>query len=318
LNRGVFLDRDSVDRGDLDLSGLQASLPEWRLHDASSYDQVAARIAAAMVVVSNKVLLDEAALHRAPGLKLICVAATGTNNVDLDAARALGITVCNVRAYATPSVVQHVFGLLLALSTRLLDYRRLVQHGGWQTSTQFCRLDFPIRELTGKTLGIVGLGELGRAVAQTAAAFGMEVLVAQRPGGPSQPGRVALDDLLRRVDALSLHCPLTPETHGLIGARELALMKPDAVLINAARGGIVDEEALAEALRAGRLGGAGVDVLSEEPPTHGNALLADDIPNLIVTPHVAWASRESRQRLIDQLVTNVRAFLDGTPRNVLT
>jgi len=318
LNRGVFLDRDSVDRGDLDLSGLQASLPEWRLHGASTHDQVAARIATAAVVVSNKVLLDQAALRHAPGLKLICIAATGTNNVDLDAARALGMTVCNVRAYATPSVVQHVFGLLLALSMRLLDYRRLVRQGGWQTSSQFCRMDFPIRELAGKTLGIVGLGELGRAVAQAATAFGMEVLVAQRPGGPPQPGRVALDDLLGRVDVLSLHCPLTPETHGLIGARELALMKPDAVLINAARGGIVDERALAEALRAGRLGGAGVDVLSEEPPVHGNPLLADDIPNLIVTPHVAWASRESRQRLVDQLAANVRAFLDGTPRNVVT
>jgi len=315
---GVFLDRDSVDRGDLDLSGLQASLPEWRLHGASSYEQVAARIAQAAVVVSNKVLLDQAILRRAPGLKLIGVAATGTNNVDLDAARALGITVCNVRGYATPSVVQHVFGLLLALSTRLLDYQRLVRQGGWQTSSQFCRMDFPIRELAGKTLGIVGLGELGRAVAQAATAFDMEVLVAQRPGGPPRPGRVALDDLLRRVDVLTLHCPLTPETHGLIGARELALMKPDAVLINAARGGIVDEQALAEALRAGRLGGAGMDVLSKEPPVHGNPLLADDIPNLIVTPHVAWASRESRQRLIAQMAANVRAFLDGMPRNVVT
>lgn len=316
---GVFLDRESLDRGDLRLDTLQATLPAWRMFDATDAHQTAQRIADAEVVISNKVVLDEAALAAAPKLRLIAVAATGTNNVDLHAAARLGISVCNVRRYATPSVVQHVFALLLNLSRHLDDYQQAVQQGHWQQSRQFCLLDYPIHELNGRKLGIVGYGELGEAVARAAGqAFAMEVLLAQRPGASAQPGRIPLPELLPQVDVLSLHCPLTEATRGLIGEAELALMKPGAILINTARGGIVDERALANALRTGRLGGAGVDVLESEPPGSDSPLLAGDIPNLIVTPHIAWASRESRQRLTDQLAENIRAFLAGRPQNLVT
>ena len=315
---GVFLDRDSLDRHDLDLSLLQATLPEWRIYGTTAADETAARIANAEVVVSNKVLLDEAVLAQAPRLKLIAIAATGTNNVDLEAAARRGISVCNIRAYATPSVVQHVFALLLSLTRRLDDYQQAVRHGRWQQSDQFCLLDYPIRELGGLTLGIVGYGELGRAVAEVAdKAFGMRILIAQRPGAPARPGRIGLHELLPQVDVLSLHCPLTETTRRLIGAAELALMKPGALLINTARGGLVDEPALAAALRESRLGGAGIDVLETEPPTTESPLLSGDIPNLIVTPHIAWASREARQRLADQLAENIRAFFAGTPQNLV-
>lgn len=313
---GVLLDRESLDVGDLDLAGLFATLPAWDSHVATAPADTAERVCAASVVVTNKVVLDEAVLSRAARLKLIAVAATGTNNVDLEAARRRGIAVCNVTGYATPTVVEHLFALLLALTRRLDDYRLALAAGRWHESRQFCLLDFPLRELRGRTLGIVGFGELGRAVAHTAReGFGMEVLVAARPGSQPTPGRVALEELLARADVVSLHTPLTPETRGLIGARELALMRPDALLLNTARGGIVDESALAAALRAGRLGGAGFDVLAVEPPRAESPLLAPGIPNLIVTPHVAWASREARQRLLDQVAQNIRAFLEGVARN---
>jgi len=264
-------------------------------------------------------MLDAAALRHAPRLRLICIAATGLNNVDLAAATSRGVTVCNCRGYGTAAVVQHVFALLLALVTRLSDYRQAVRDGRWRQASQFCLLDFPIRELAGKMLGIVGHGELGRGVARVAEAFGMRVLIAQRPGAveEEQEGRVPLSILLPQVDVLSLHCPLTPETRGLIGAWELALMRRDAILINTARGGLVDEALLADALRQGALGGAGVDVLSLEPPVAGNPLLAPDIPNLIVTPHCAWGSRESRQRLVGQLGENIAGFLNGAPVRVV-
>ena len=316
---GVFLDKESLDHDDLDFSSLLATLPDWQFYPETPPEEVAARITDAEVVVSNKVMLNEAALDAAPRLKLIAIAATGTNNVDLAAAARRGITVCNIRRYATPSVVQHVFALLLSLTRRLNDYQAAVQRGVWQRSEHFCLLDYPIRELGDLTLGIVGYGELGRAVAKTAeSAFGMRVVIAQRPGGPPQAGRIALHELLPQVDVLSLHCPLTAETLGLIGAEQLALMKPDALLINAARGGIVDEAALAAALLDGKLGGAGIDVLSEEPPTADSPLLHQPLPNLIVTPHIAWASRQSRQRLLDQLAENIAAFNTGQPQNLIT
>jgi glycerate dehydrogenase len=203
------------------------------------------------------------------------------------------------------------------LSTRLLDYQQAVRRGHWQACEQFCFLDYPIREIAGKTLGIVGYGGLGQAVARLGEAFGMEVLIAARPGTPPAAERYALAWLLPRVDVLSLHCPLTPETRGLIGVDELALMKRDALLINTARGGIVDELALAHALRSGSIGGAGIDVLTSEPPVAGNPLLAGDIPNLMVTPHVAWASREARQRIVELVAHNISGFLVGYPRNVV-
>jgi glycerate dehydrogenase len=215
-------------------------------------------------------------------------------------------------------VVQHVFALLLALCTRWPDYQQAVGEGRWQRASQFCLLDFPIRELAGKTIGIIGYGELGRGVARVAEAFGMHVLLAQRPGTVEVlENRTPLPVLLPQVDVLSLHCPLTPATRGLIGAWELALMRRDAILINTARGGLVDEALLADALRRGALGGAGVDVLSLEPPVGGNPLLAPDIPHLIVTPHCAWGSRESRQRLVGQLAENIAGFLSGAPVRVV-
>ena len=315
---GVFLDIDSLDRGDLDLSGLKAVLPEWRFFGHSCPEEVTGRLASAQVAVSNKVALEAAHFQALGDLRLVCVSATGTDNIDVAGAAARGIRVCNVRGYASPSVTQHVFCLLLALVTRLPEYMRAVRGGRWQGSRDFCLLDYPIGELAGKILGIVGYGELGRSVAKVAQAFGMHVLIAARPGSPEMEGRVALPDLLPQVDVLTLHCPLAGNTRGLIGAAELAAMKPGALLINTARGGIVDEHALAHALKSGHLGGAGVDVLAVEPPGEDSPLLARDIPNLIVTPHIAWASREARQRLVDEVALNIRAWASGEPRNLVT
>ncbi len=306
--RGVFLDLASTDRGDLDLGRLSAACAAWAFHEATRPDQVLERLSAAEVVVTNKVVLGAALLRSLPRLRLICVAATGTNNVDLEAAAALGIAVRNVTGYATASVVQHCFACILSHVTRLPDYRASVAAGDWCRSAHFGLLDHPIEEIAGQTLGIVGFGELGRAVARLAECFGMAVLTAARPGGDDRPGRIPLHELLPRVDVLSLHCPLTPQTRGLIGAPELALMKPRALLLNTARGGIVDEPALAAALRAGQLGAAVLDVLSVEPPPPHHPLLAPDIPNLFLTPHVAWASRAARQRLIDAVAANIQGF----------
>lgn len=316
--RAVFLDTSTVDSGDIDWTPLRETVGELQSYPATPDDEVSTRVGDAEIVISNKVPMDASALESASNLRLVCIAATGTNNVDLDAAARLGIPVCNVRDYATPAVAQHVFALTLALATRLVEYRQAVRDGEWGRAEQFCLLDFPIFELEGKTMGIVGLGVLGQAVEGIAKAFGMEVLIAQRPEGEARAGRIPLNELLPRVDVLSLHCPLTPQTRGLIGLRELKLMKSTALLINTARGGIVDETALAEALRSHVIGGAGFDVLTVEPPRGPNPLLAPDIPNLIVTPHTAWASRESRQRLIDELALNIRSFRTGQPRNLVT
>jgi len=315
---GVFLDRDSLDRGDLDFSMLDALPTDWQFYAQTHPEDLQERISDATVIITNKVVIDEAAMQAAPKLKLICVAATGYNNVDIGAAQRHGITVCNVRGYATPSVSQHVFALILSLSIHLVSYRQAVMRGDWQKSLHFCLLDYPIEELAGKTLGIVGHGELGKAVAHIAEAFGMNVIISQRPGTYEIPeGRVSFEQLLEQSDIVTLHCPLTPETHHLIGHDELRKMKSTALLINTARGGIVEEQALADALRDGYIAGAGVDVLNEEPPKQ-NPLLADDIPNLIVTPHIAWASRASRQRLLTEIGHNIQAFLDSQPRNLVT
>lgn len=309
--RGVFLDFDSLAPGDLDTAAFLATPVDWTLYPATAPDERAARLADADIVVCNKVRLDAPVLESARRLRLVCVTATGTNNVDLDTAARRGIAVKNVAAYATPSVVEHLFALLLTLTRRLDRYRARVAAGDWSRSTQFCVFDETIGELAGRTLGIVGYGELGRAVAQVAEAFAMRVLVCQRPAAPPVPGRWPLHELLPQADVLSLHCPLTEATRGLLGAREFGLMKPGAILINTARGGIVDEAALLEALRSGRLGGAALDVLAEEPPPADHPLLRAAPPNLIVTPHVAWASRAARQRLLDRTSENICAFLSG-------
>ncbi len=315
--RAAFLDFDSLGPADIDTSALTATLPGIVLHPVTAPAEVATRIRDCEILLVNKVDLDRRLLSSAPSLRLVALAATGTDNVDLAAARELGIGVCNIRDYATPSVVQHVFGLILALTLRLGEYRQLLERGAWQASPHFCLLDYPTRELAGRTLGIVGYGKLGQAVARVGEAFGMRVLAArsQRAGGESPVERLALPELLAAVDVLSLHCPLTPLTRHLVDAKALARMRPDALLINTARGGLVDPVALREALERGRLGGAGIDVLAEEPPVHGSPLLEARLPNLVVTPHVAWAARESRQRALDEVVANIRAFLSGESRN---
>ncbi len=316
--KGAVLDRDTLDRGDLDFSALEATLDEWRMYGATTSDRLQERLDGPHVVVTNKVRLTADHLAAAPRLKLVCVAATGTDNVDLEAARAAGITVCNVPAYSTPAVVQHTFALLFALAGRVVDYHRAVRKGRWSSAPQFCLLDYPIAELAGTRLGIVGYGNLGRGVARAAECFGMEVAVAERRDRAPRPGRMPFDQVLSEVDVLSLHAPLTDETRGMIGAGELARMRAGALLINTARGGLVDERALADALRSGHLGGAGIDVLAQEPPPPDHPLLAAELANLIVTPHVAWASRASRQRLVDELAANVRDNLAGRARNVVT
>lgn len=315
--RAVFLDYSSLDLGDLDATPLRQAFDTLELHASTPPGEVAARLAGAQVAITNKVIIDAAIMAACPDLRLILVAATGTNNVDLAAAASRGITVCNCQGYGTPSVAQHTLMLLLALATRLPDYQRAVAEGQWQRSAQFCLLDYPIMELEGKTLGVLGHGELGSAVARLAEAFGMRVLLGQLPGRPAREGRLPLDTLLPQVDALTLHCPLTEHTRGLIGAAELARLKPGALLVNTARGGIVDEQALAQALRSGHLGGAATDVLSVEPPAQGNPLLDPSLPRLIVTPHSAWGSREARQRIILQMSENARAHATGKPLRVI-
>ena len=313
---GVFLDLDTVrHQGDVELAPLRQVLTDLHAFGSTPAEQVAARIGDAEVVLANKVKLTGVLLTHTTRLRLVCLAATGTDNVDLEAARGRGIAVCNVPTYSTLSVAQHVFALMLALNQHLQEYAALLRQGAWRQAPQFTLLDYPLRELAGKQFGIVGYGDIGRAVAQIAGAFGMRVLIAARDAQDSRPGRLPLAALLPQVDVLSLHLPLTAETRSVIGARELALMKHDALLINTARGGLVDERALAEALRKGRLGGAGLDVLSEEPPVRGNPLLAPDIPNLIVTPHIAWASKEARQRVIGEMAANIAAFKAGERRN---
>ncbi|MER2096961.1 MAG: 2-hydroxyacid dehydrogenase [Pseudomonas qingdaonensis] len=318
LRRAVFLDHSSLDLGDLDLSRLRGCFDELQLHPATAPHEVAERLQGASVAITNKVHLDAAALAACPDLRLILVSATGTNNVDLQAARAQGIVVSNCQGYGTPSVAQHTLALLLALATRLPDYQQAVADGKWAQARQFCLLDFPIVELEGKTLGLLGHGELGGAVARLAEAFGMRVLSGQLPGRPARDDRLSLAELLPQVDALTLHCPLNDSTRNLIGAAELALLKPGAFVVNTARGGLIDEQALADALRSGHLGGAATDVLSVEPPVNGNPLLAGDIPRLVVTPHSAWGAVEARQRIVGQLAENAEAFLQGNPRRVVS
>ena len=311
--QGVFLDRGSLDNRDLDFTTIEDLPVSWRYYEASSPDEVVANLHEANIAVTNKVVLDAGVLAQLPALTLIGVAATGVNNVDLAAAKQQGIEVCNVTGYATPSVVQHVLMLILCLLRQLPAYRSALQAGRWQQSAHFCFLDYRIEELQDKTLGIIGYGELGQAVARMAEGFGMPVLIAQRDLQDSRPGRIPLTQLLQQADIISLHCPLTEQTRNLIGAQELAMMKPDTILINTARGGIVDEAALLEALQQGRLGGAGLDVLAQEPPATQQPLLAAGLSNLIVTPHIAWASRAARQRLLNQVADNIAGYLAGGP-----
>ena len=319
----VFLDFDSLHPADLDTDRLHEKLADVKLWPDTPANEIIPRLAEAEVAVINKIRLDAATLAKLEHLKLVCLAATGTDNVDLEAAAANNIGVANIRDYCTPSVVQHVFALILALTQNLFVQRKAVKSGAWQASGQFCLLEPPVQELQGKTIGVIGLGSLGSGVAGVARAFGMRVIAARLPWRSTQPGsesgqsapRLPLHELLQQSDIVSLHCPLTPDTDNLIDAAALEMMKRDALLINTARGGLVDSAALVEALEQQEIAGAGIDVLRQEPPADDEPLMQADLPNLIVTPHIAWSARESRQRALDEILANIVAFGEGEERN---
>lgn len=291
----------------------------WIEHGETLANEVVDRARDATIIISNKLLLGETELSQAKNLKLIAIAATGSDCIDLDYCRRRGIAVCNVRGYATNTVPEHVLMMIFALRRNLLAYRQDVQRGLWNKSKQFCLLTHELHDLREGTFGLVGYGSIGRAMARLAEAVGMRVLIAEHKGAAeNRAGRTSFDDTLRLSDIVSLHCPLNDETRDLIGAAELKTMKRNALLINTARGALIDQAALIEALRGGQIAGAGIDVLREEPPRHGNLLLDLNLPNLIVTPHVAWASVEAVQALADQVIDNLEAFLAGNPQNLLT
>jgi glycerate dehydrogenase len=306
MERIVFLERDT-----LTVEPRRPSFEHtWQDYGSTRPEEVFERLRDATVAVVNKLPMRAEPLGRLPGLRLIAVAATGTDNIDLEFCRARGIEVRNVRGYARETLPEHVLMLALALSRNLFGFQKDVRAGAWQRAEQFCLHTREIRDLHGSTLGLVGYGTLGRGVERLARAFGMEVLISEHKGAAElREGRTAFEEVLRRSDVLTLHVPLKPDTRNLVGREELSLMKNTALLINCARGGVVDEAALADALRAGRLGGAGVDVLSKEPPDAGNPLLDASLPNLLITPHVAWAGRRAQQALADQLVDNIEDFV---------
>jgi glycerate dehydrogenase len=313
--KAVFLDYATVGPG-LDLSPLQNIFPELAVFEATADEQVAERIQDTEFVFANKVRMTDERIREAGKLQFIGLTATGVDNIDLHSAAKNGIAVCNIRGYCTQSVTEHVIGVLLTLTHSLNRYAQSTRAGEWQRATDFCLLNHPIRELSMMTMGIVGHGELGGGIAQAARQFGMQVLISERPGSKSATeGRVPFEQILQQADVISLHCPLNDETRGLFGAAEFRQMKSDSILINTARGALIDSAALVDALRSGQIGAAGIDVLPEEPPVNGNPLLDYDADNLIVTPHIAWASNEARQGAIDELAANVSAFLEGQQRN---
>lgn len=315
MQRVVYLERESI------IADVRrpAFAHDWVEYAKTTPGHVVERLAGATIAIVNKAPLPAVAVDALPALKMVAVAATGTNIVDLDACRRRGIIVSNIRGYAEHTVPEHVFSLLLALSRNLMAWRESVLAGRWQQSDQFCLFDHPIRDLHGATLGLVGSGSLGSGVACLAEAFGMRVLRAEHKDvAVVRPGYSAFSEVLREADAITLHCPLTPQTQGLIGEAELQAMKPTALLINTARGGLVDEAALIRALREGWIGGAGFDVITAEPPPEGHPMVAPELlalPNFLLTPHVAWASRPAMQSLADQLIDNIEAFVAGAPRN---
>ncbi|MHC6528408.1 D-2-hydroxyacid dehydrogenase [Vibrio proteolyticus] len=292
---------------------------QWVEYDLTAPEHVFERVQSADIVITNKVVLDEPLLRRLPELKLIAVAATGYNNVDLQTCRSLGIAVANVRGYATQSVPEHVVAMMFALRRNLVGYHQDIQQGEWQRNKQFCFFTHPIGDIAGATLGVIGSGELGQATAVLAQALGMHVIFAERKGAQQcREGYLPFEQVLMLADVLTLHCPLNAETHHLIGAKELARMKPDSVLINTGRGGLVDEAALVAALQRGGIGAAGVDVFSTEPADEHNPLLANmNMPNLLLTPHVAWGSDSSIEKLAHILIENIQAFVEGREQNRL-
>jgi len=306
----VFLDRSTLAANVRPFNFATA----YKEYDKTSAEEVVERLQGATIAISNKTPMRADAMAQLPGLRMIAVAATGTDNIDKAYCKANGIIVSNIRNYAFNTVPEHVFALAFALRRSITAYHDDVRNGKWQEAEQFCFFGHPIRDMRGSTLGIVGYGAIGKSLAATAKAFGMNVLAFDVF---PQDGLTDLDTLLRESDIITLHVPLTAETRNFIGAAELRKMKRDAILINTGRGGLVDEAALAEALTQGVIGGAGFDVLTTEPPKLGNILLDLRLPNLIITPHVAWASKEAMQILADQLVDNIEAFAAGAPKNVV-
>lgn len=323
----VVADGYTTNPGDLDWSALGA-FGEVFIYDRCG-DQLYERCRDASVVFTNKEPFDALLLSKLPKLRLLSVLATGTNVVDLEAAAALGVVVCNVPSYSTPSVVQQAFALLLELSNRVQEHHHVVTSGAWSRSGHFSYPLGAVHELKGKTLGLIGFGEIGQGVAQIGAAFGMRVLAAQHqssrptPQLPFSVERAPLDEVFRQSDVVSLHCPWTPETDGLVNSKRLKLMKPTAFLINTGRGPLVDESALLDALQQGEIAGAGLDVLRQEPPAADDPLVAYAKTEsrgggrLVLSPHIAWATLEARQRLLNVSIENVRAFFEGLPQNVV-
>lgn len=307
----VILDETSFNPGDLDLSNLLALNKNWQRYDSTTKEQRLERLKNVHIAVANKIVFDSALLAQLPDLKLILLTATGMDNVDLEYCKERDISVYNVSDYGTPSVSQHVFSLLLALTTSLNSYQTMTRNGDWSKSEHFSSLQYPIQELSGKTLGLIGYGTLAKGVEKLALAFDMKVLIAARVGSNIAPeGRVLIEELFPQIDVLSVHCPLTPETNKLVNRAFLEKMKTSAFLINTARGAVVDNVELAQALRDGIIAGAGIDVLEQEPPPADHPLLAADIPNLILTPHVAWAAIEARQRVVEKVADNFQHWLN--------
>ena len=292
-------------------------------HTLSSYGTTEAhetleRIRGADIVITNKVVISAQAFAENPQLKLVAVTATGVNNVDVEAAKQNGTAVCNIRAYGNESVAEHAFMMMITLMRNLPAYQRDVAAGLWENSPFFCHLGAPMRDLNGKTLAIFGRGNIGKTLATYAQAFKMNVVFAEHKNAQSvRDGYVSFNEAIRSADVVSLNCPLTPQTANMIGEAELQQMKPGAILINCGRGGLVDEAALVAALKYGQIGGAGFDVLTQEPPRDGNPLLKARLPNLIVTPHIAWASQEAANRLFDILLDNINRFVAGNPQNLV-
>ncbi|PMH10677.1 D-2-hydroxyacid dehydrogenase [Vibrio splendidus] len=314
----VFLDRATIP-SQIHLKPISFE-HQWVEYDFTSPEQVSERIEGADVVITNKVVLNADNLAKAQQLKLIAVSATGVNNVDVSYCNSKNIAVTNVQGYATQSVPEHVIAMLFALKRNLVGYHQDIEAGEWQKDKQFCFFTHPIQDVAGSTLGLIGSGGLGQATAILAKAIGMNVIFAERKGADScREGYLPFDTVLQQADAISLHCPLTEATRDLISERELAMMKPNAVLVNAGRGGLVDEQALVAALKNQEIAGAGMDVFTQEPADNSNPLLANShLPNLLLTPHVAWGSDSSIQKLSDILIDNIDAFVSGKPQNLVS
>lgn len=314
----VFLDRATL-KDSVKLPPL-AFEHSWKTYASTPPEKVVSRLREATIAVVNKVKLTREILEELPNLRFISVAATGTDNIDLNACKELGIAVSNIRGYAIKTVPEHTLALILSLRRNLRGYHQDVAKGEWQKAGQFCFFNHPINDLSGQTLSIIGSGAIGQAVANLAVAFGMKVIFAEKKGAAKvRPGYTEFDEMLRSADIISLHCPLTPETRNLLSDEEFAKMTRHPIVINTARGGLIDETALVNALKTGQIAAAGMDVAETEPPKPDNPLLSlMEFPNFILTPHVAWASQEAMQALADQLVGNIEAFVTGQPRNLVT